>query len=66
MILGPISLLDCVIFVLFLLPNLLVLAGPLQTLSLIEVIPFLGIPTSFPLRLDRHIHQYILARQASS
>jgi hypothetical protein len=42
MILGPVSLLDCVIFVLFLLPNLLVQVGPVQILSLIKVIPFLG------------------------
>lgn len=43
MILGPISLIDCVLFVLCLIPSLLVLAGPLRTLSLIKVIPFLGI-----------------------
>jgi hypothetical protein len=42
MILGPVSLLDCVIFVLFLLPNLLVQVGLVQILSLIKVIPFLG------------------------
>jgi hypothetical protein len=42
MILGPVSLLDCVIFVLFLLPNLLVQVGPVQILSLVKVIPFLG------------------------
>lgn len=55
MILGPVSLLDCVVFVLFLIPNLLVLVGPLQTLSLIKVIPFLGIATFFPL-LQVSIH----------
>jgi hypothetical protein len=48
MILGPVSLLDCVIFVLCLIPNLLVQAGLFQTLSLVKVIPFLGIPTSCP------------------
>jgi acetyl esterase/lipase len=49
MILGPISLLDCAIFVLFLIPNFLVLVGPIQTLSLAKVIPFLGIATFLPL-----------------
>ena len=43
MILGPISLVDCVIFVSCLIPNLLVLVGPLQTLSMVKFIPFLGI-----------------------
>jgi hypothetical protein len=42
MILGPVSLVDCVVFVLFLLPNLLVQVGLVQILSLIKVIPFLG------------------------
>ncbi len=42
MLLGPISLLDCVVFVLYLIPNLLVLAGPLETLSLVRVLPFLS------------------------
>jgi hypothetical protein len=42
MILGPISLLDCVIFVVCLIPNLLITAGPVATISLVKVIPFLG------------------------
>ena len=42
MILGPITLIDCVFFVLCLIPNLLLLAGPIATLSLVKVLPFLG------------------------
>jgi hypothetical protein len=60
MILGPVSLLDCVIFVLFLLPNLLVQVGPVQILSLIKVIPFLGTFTSPPfMPRSRHVLGYV-------
>src|SRR5258707_393569 len=56
MILGPVSLLDCVIFVLFLLPNLLVQVGLVQILSLIKVIPFLGtFPSSPSYQRSRHM-----------
>ena len=41
MILGPISLVDCVVFVICLTPNLLVQLGLLTTLSLAGVLPFL-------------------------
>jgi hypothetical protein len=60
MILGPVSLLDCVIFVLFLLPNLLVQVGPVQILSLIKIIPFLGTFTSPPfMPRSRHVLGYV-------
>ena len=43
MILGPISLLDCAVFVIFLLPSLLVQVGILKTIRLIiQALPFLG------------------------
>jgi len=63
MILGPVSLLDCVIFVLFLLPNLLVQVGPVQILSLIKVIPFLGTFTSPPSCQDRDMRWDMLIAQ---
>jgi hypothetical protein len=63
MILGPVSLLDCVIFVLFLLPNLLVQVGLVQILSLIKVIPFLG---TFPSYQDRDICWDMLTAQVAS
>jgi hypothetical protein len=63
MILGPVSLLDCVIFVLFLLPNLLVQVGPVQILSLIKVIPFLGTFTSSPSCQDRDMCWDMLTAQ---
>lgn len=42
MILGPITLLDCVVFVIFLIPNLIYLTGLVATLSLVKVLPFLS------------------------
>ena len=63
MILGPVSLLDCVIFVIFLLPNLLVQVGPVQILSLIKVIPFLGTFTSSPSCQDRDMCWDMLTAQ---
>jgi hypothetical protein len=60
MILGPVSLLDCVVFVLFLLPNLLVQVGLVQIFSLIKVIPFLGtFPSSPSLPRSRHMLGYV-------
>ena len=46
MILGPVSLLDCVVFVIFLIPQLLYQAGVFSTvLVVIKVLPFLGMST---------------------
>jgi hypothetical protein len=43
MILGPITLVDCAVFVLFLIPQLLYQAGLAGTLlTVIKVLPFLG------------------------
>jgi hypothetical protein len=43
MILGPITLVDCAVFVLFLIPQLLYQAGLARTLlTVIKVLPFLG------------------------
>lgn len=41
MILGAISLVDCAVFVVFLIPNLFVQTGLYQTLLLVNVLPFL-------------------------
>lgn len=46
MILGPVSLLDCLVFVIFLIPQLLYQAGFFSTaLVVIKVIPFLSMST---------------------
>lgn len=43
MILGPISLIDCVVFVIFLIPQLLYQVGFLSSLLLVgKVLPFLS------------------------
>lgn len=46
MILGPVSLLDCLVFVIFLIPQLLYQAGLFSTaLVVVKVIPFLSMST---------------------
>ena len=43
MILGPISLLDCLVFVIFLIPNLLIQVGIFGTIGLVvKLVPFFG------------------------
>lgn len=43
MLLGPVSYLDCLVFILFLAPQLLLQAGLVHTLAVvIQVLPFLG------------------------
>ena len=54
MILGPISLIDCVVFVIFLLPNLLVVAG-LRTLVLVKVLPFLLLKLPYQFFRERYL-----------
>ena len=54
MILGPISLIDCVVFVIFLLPNLLVVAG-LRTLVLVKVLPFLLLKLPYQFLRERYL-----------
>jgi acetyl esterase/lipase len=54
MILGAISLLDCAVFVVFLIPNLLAQAGLYQTLLLINVLPFLLFRLPYQLLTERY------------
>jgi acetyl esterase/lipase len=54
MILDSISLIDCLVFVLFLLPQLLVQAGLYQTLLLLKVVPFLFFRLPYQLVSERY------------
>jgi acetyl esterase/lipase len=57
MILGPVSLLDCVVFVIFLIPQLLYQAGPLSTLLMVcKVLPFLSKSPREPSSDQRSTH----------
>jgi hypothetical protein len=55
MILGPVSLLDCLVFVIALVPQLLIQAGPLSTLLVVvKVLPFLSMyPCIWQRRADQ-------------
>lgn len=55
MILGSISLLDCLVFVLFLAPQLLIQAGLYQTLLLFKILPFLFFRLPYQLITERYL-----------
>ena len=54
MILDSISLVDCLVFVLFLIPQLLIQAGLYQTLLLLKVVPFLICRLPYQLISERY------------
>ena len=55
MILDSISLVDCLVFVLFLIPQLLIQAGLYQTLFLLKVVPFLLCRLPYQLISERYL-----------